>query len=130
MLRREHPGASYRGHIGAGGRALTRGSVELRNVSEACNLRRLTASLDRDGDLVIEGLDAGDEVERFFGFREYEWIWTIRAEHVPGLLRALGASSDVLSALEERFSGDRAAGLKAFLEEHDVPHEVWSRVGD
>ena len=46
------------------------------------------------------------------------------------LLRALGASSDPLSALEEQFSGDRAAGLKAFLEEHDVPHEVWSRVGD
>ena len=109
---------------------MTRGTVELRHVSEANDSRRLTASLGPDGDLVIEGLDAGDEVERIFGFREYEWVWTIRARHVPRLLRALGASSDVLSALKERLSGDRAAGLKAFLEEHDVPHEVWSRVGD
>lgn len=89
---------------------MTRRSVELRNVSAANDLRRLTASIDRDGNLVIEGLDAGDEVERIFGFREYEWIWTIRAHHVPRLLRALDASSDALSALNERFGGDRGGG--------------------
>jgi hypothetical protein len=46
------------------------------------------------------------------------------------LLRALGSSSDVLSSLSDRFSGDKAAGLKTFLDSHDIPHETWSRLGD
>lgn len=109
---------------------MTRYSVVLRNIDEVGNLRRLTASLGHGGDLEIEGLDVGDEVERIFGFREYEWVWTIRAVDIPKLLAALGASSDPIEALSERFAGERAADLKAFLVDHDVPHEVWSRVGD
>ena len=82
------------------------------------------------GDLVIEGQDLGDAVESYFGVREYEWIWTIRARDLPSLLNALGPSSDVLAGLSERFSGDNAADLKSFLDSHDIPHEVWSRMGD
>jgi hypothetical protein len=102
----------------------------LRDVRDDQGTRYLGASLTAEGDLVIEGQDRGAGVERIFGVREYEWAWTIRAGNVPALLRALGSSSDVLSTLSGRFSGDKAAGLKTFLDSHGIPHETWSRLGD
>jgi len=104
--------------------------VILRSTRTAGNSRFLQASMTDDGDLVISGQDLGDEVERIFGVREYEWTWTVRSSDVPELATALGTPSGVLEALTAQFSGDGAAGLKAFLEEHQVPHEVWSRLGD
>ena len=105
-------------------------SVVLRDVRDAQGTRHLQATLTDMGDLVIEGQDLGDGVEQIFGVREYEWIWTIRARDLPSLVGAMGATSNVLAMLSERFSGDNAAGLKSFLDSHDVPHEVWSRMGD
>jgi hypothetical protein len=109
---------------------MTGKSVVLRNVRDSQGTRHLEATLTGKGDLVIEGQDLGDGVEQIFGFREYEWIWTIRARDLPSLLEAMGATPNVLAALSERFSGDNAAELKSFLDSHDVPHEVWSRMGD
>jgi hypothetical protein len=109
---------------------MTGKSVVLRNVRDAQGTRHLQATLTGEGDLVIEGQDLGDGVEQIFGVREYEWIWTIRARDLPSLLDAMGGSSNVLATLRERFSGDNAAELKSFLDSHDVPHEVWSRMGD
>lgn len=105
-------------------------SVVLRRVSEPGNSRTLTATLAENGDLVIEGQDLGDEVERIFGMREYEWIWTVRARDLPRLLDALGATSGLLAAMKARFSGDRAADLMRFLDDHAIPYETWSRMGD
>jgi hypothetical protein len=106
-------------------------SVVLRNTRDPEEgSRHLQASMTAVGDLVIEGQDLGDSVERALGVREYEWIWTVRAPHVPVLASALGGPGDVLSALEERFRGENAAGLKSFLDSQGIPHEVWSRMGD
>jgi hypothetical protein len=69
-------------------------------------------------------------VEAVFGFREYEWVWTIRARDVGKLREALGAGTDVLSALGEQFSGDQAAGLQGFLDSQGIAYKAWSRVGD
>lgn len=104
-------------------------SVVLREIQDQDGTRRLSAGLEGDG-LVIRGWDYGDGVERFFGYREYEWVWTVRAQHLPALLSALGAEDDVISALEQRFSGDRSGEIGSFLEEHGIPYESWSRVGD
>lgn len=104
--------------------------VVLRNVQEAGDIRYLGAILTGDGELKIEGQDVGDDVEEIFGYREYEWVWTIRSEDVAALLKALGKSSDPLSALEAQFSGEDAGKLKAFLDTNEIPHEAWSRVGD
>ena len=82
------------------------------------------------GDVRIEGSDFGDGVERALGVREYEWAWTIPSATVPALLRALGAASNVLAALEDQFSGDNAALLGPFLEAHEIPTNHWSRLGD
>lgn len=105
--------------------------VVLRNQHDADGgWRHLDATVTAKGDVCIEGQDVGDEVERLLGAREYEWAWTIRAQHVPALLAALNATDGVIAALKRRFSDDQAAGLKSFLDEHDIPHESWSRMGD
>ena len=104
--------------------------VVLRAVSDARDLRHLEASLTKKGDLVLEGRDYGDAVEQIFGVREYEWAWTIRVADIPILLKAMGHSTGVLSALMKRFSGEKAGELKSFLDSQEVPHETWSRVGD
>ena len=105
-------------------------TVVLRDIDDAQGIRYLEASLSSDGELRIEGQDLGSGVEEIFGLREYEWVWTVRAHNVPKLLRALGAKSDVLSALSERFTGERADELMPFLDSQGIPYEVWSRIGD
>ena len=107
-------------------------SVALRDVRDEQGIRFLGASFAADGTLTIEGHDIGDGVERFFGpgNREYEWVWTIQAQHLPQLATALGANDDLLAAMAARFTGDRAADLQPFLDEHGIPYDHWSRVGD
>lgn len=106
-------------------------SVTLRDVQDADGRRRLVARLDADGDVVIEGWDYGDGVEKIFGYREYEWVWTLAATDVPALLQALEApDDDVIGVLGRRFRGDAAADLGSFLESHGIEVEAWSRIGD
>ena len=92
--------------------------------------RYLEASINAKGDLVIAGQDLGSEVEGLFGFSEYEWAWTISARDCDNLLAALGSESDLLTALGERFSGNRAGGLQSFLESEGIEFEAWGRIGD
>jgi hypothetical protein len=106
-------------------------SVTLRDIRDSDGSRYLAATLTDDGSLTVEGQDIGAGVERFFGAgnREYEWVWKVLPDDVPRLAAALESGPDPLSALAERFSGDDAAGLARFLEEHEIPFETWSRVG-
>jgi hypothetical protein len=105
--------------------------VTLRESRDKDGRRQLSASLQGDGALLIEGQDIGPGVERFFGpgLTEYEWAWIIRPSGVKALKLAL-ARGDVLTALRERFSGDAAADLQPFLEDNGIPYEPWSRVGE
>lgn len=109
---------------------MTSSHVILRKVNDSDGSRLLEASVNPSGDVVIEGRDYGSGVERIFGVREYEWIWTIPAAMVPALLHALEASDDVLSALSRHFSGDNAAELGSFLEANGIAAARWSRLGD
>ena len=106
--------------------------VTLRDTRDEGGSRHLVASLQRDGTLLIEGRDSGPGVARFYGpdLTEYEWAWTIRPPDVKTLKQALASGDDVLAALQDRFSGDAAAGLQTFLDDNDVPYEPWSRVGE
>ena len=106
------------------------GRVVLREERSKTDIRHLSAGYAANGDLRIEGQDLGDGVQRIFGYREYEWGWTIWAADLPKLAEALGVTSDVLKALAASYSGDNAANLGAFLEDHGVPFETWSRIGD
>ena len=109
---------------------MTTSHVVLRDVKDPDGSRLLEATLTSEGDLVIEGRDFGAGVERIFGVREYEWVWTIPAASVGSLLHALQATSDVLSALKDRFSAENASELGAFLESHGIATDRWSRLGD
>jgi len=111
-------------------RRMTTSHVVLRDVKDPDGSRLLEATLTSEGDLVIEGWDFGAGVERIFGVREYEWVWTIHAASVGALLHALQATGDVLSALKDRFSAENASELGAFLESHGIATDRWSRLGD
>ena len=104
-------------------------SISLRNTSDAGGSRYLDASIQPNGDLLIEGQDLGPAVEEFFGVGEYEWKWTVTAEDCERLRAALG-TTDLLAGLVEQFSGDKAAGLDDFLLANDIPYDVWTRLGD
>ena len=71
-----------------------------------------------------------DGVERVFGYREYEWVWTVKARDVPRLREALGDPPVLTEALLGKFRGDAAADLGPFLDSKGIPYETWSRVGD
>jgi hypothetical protein len=118
------------GHEDPPGAAEARREVVLRDQRDEDGTRYLGAYLDGP-DLVISGQDLGQGVSRVFGedLTEYEWTHTVRAEHVPRLVEALGAppGTHVLDALEG-FAGARAAEVEQRLAQ--VPKEFWSRVGD
>ena len=101
--------------------------VTLRDEDGPGGTRHLSARIAQNGDLQIIGQDLGRSVEGFWGGREYEWSWTVRAEHLPALEAALGGP--VLAGLAARFSGPSAIQLDDFLDAH-VPISRWSRVGD
>jgi hypothetical protein len=105
-------------------------TVVLRNEKTTTDSRYLSARLTEEGDVVFEGHDLGDAVENFFGEREYEWSWTVKALNVPKLAAALGTPGDILSAIRDRFSHERANEIEPFLNQHSIPYETWSRIGD
>ena len=109
-------------------------TINLRNERSAKGGSFLIAVLTEEGDLRIEGQDLGDGVEEFWGTgnREYEWNLTVRALHLPRLTSVLGGheGGDVLSLLASRYAQDPRCASRTFLEEHGVPVEFWSRVGD
>lgn len=109
-------------------------TVILRQTKKDTGSRYLAAFLNEQGDLVFEGQDLGAEVEAYWGRGcfEYEWTWTIKAEHLLLLFDALSVptENDILAALTDNFNEDKAAGIKGFLDREAIPHEVWSRIGD
>lgn len=102
--------------------------VVLRDIEDRLGIQHLQATLTPDGDLVFEGQDIEKGVEETLGSKEHEWAWTIRAPDIAALLQAMGTTGDMLSALKERFSGEKAADIKSFLEGHGIPHDFWSRM--
>jgi len=109
---------------------MTVNSVVLRDTRDESGTRYLEASISPNGDLIISGQDLGPGVEEILGVYEYEWVWTIAASDCGQLLGALGAHTDLLSALSERFSGERDNELQSFLESAGVRYESWARAGD
>lgn len=109
-------------------------TITLRDERAGKDTRHLWARVEASGDLVIEGQDLGPGVESFWGagLSEYEWTITVRAPDVPKLIAALGGrdGDGVLSLLAARFREDDRYASKGFIEEHAVPLEFWSRVGD
>ena len=105
-------------------------NIILRQVNNPGDYRFLGAEINSLGDLVIKGQDIGSEVEQIFGFREYEWCWTIKVENILLFQKAIAEEGEILELLEKHFSNDNAAGLHEFMQKHEIPFESWSRIGD
>ena len=105
-------------------------SIILRQENQVDDYRFLGAEINSNGDLLIKGQDIGSGVESVFGFREYEWCWTIQAVNIAKFEQAITGDGEILELLEKHFSQEKAAGLQQFLQKHENPFESWSRVGD
>ena len=104
--------------------------VVLRDTRDEGGTRYLEASIGSNGDLIFSGQDLGPGVEGFFGASEYEWVWTVAASDCKQLLEALASTTDLLEAVSNKFSGERASDLQPFLKSAGIPYDAWSRVGD
>lgn len=104
--------------------------VILRQEKSKTDYRYLRAEIKENGDLAFEGQDLGSGVEGAFGASEYEWYWTVKAQDIPKLQKAIGSRSNILKSLEKSFSGQNAAKLYEFMQDNEIPFESYSRVGD
>jgi hypothetical protein len=113
---------------------VTARKVILRNTSDADGPRYLGARITDVGDLRLEGQDLGPGVERVFGegLTEYEWLFTVLAEHLEDAVVALGGDpgADPLTVVEAFFASGRGHEFGPVLRDAGVPVEFWSRVGD
>ena len=80
------------------------------------------------GALRIEGQDLGPITRPVSPDGEYEYFYTVMAEHIPALVVALGGKpgDDILTVLEQRWSGRRSYRLSAAIQESGVPYEFYS----
>jgi len=101
-------------------------SVSLRAEHDGEDHRYLDAYVDDAGDLVLAGQDLGPATKLVSDNGEYEWFRTIRSEHVPALVFALGgdAGADVLGVLAAAWTGPASYDLEALLRDGAVPSDV------
>jgi len=86
----------------------------------------IDAAVNAEGDLQIRGHDIAPVAAFFDG--EYEWWYTVVADHVPALVTAFGGQpgSDILELLEGKYSGAGAYNLAHDLRASGVEHTFWS----
>ena len=106
--------------------------IVLRDTQDGDGRRQLSAYLQSDGTLLIEGHDMGPGVARTLGpdITEYEWAISIPSSGVQRLKLALSCQDDILAAVLNRFSGDASGELQGFLDKHAGPYDFWSRAGE
>ena len=90
--------------------------------------RRIWASLDFDGNLVVSGQDIGPKVARFFGTNEYEFAYTVPKEYFQEFFLILGleSSDDPLEVIKH-FNGLNYEKLADALANETMPVKFWSR---
>ena len=75
----------------------------------------LTAKVDENGDLILEGQDLGEFVQEQFGDSDFEFSLKVKAEYKDTIL---------LNLIKEKFAND--SEFKAWLDEKQIPSEFWS----
>ena len=105
--------------------------VNLRKEHHGPDHRYLSASLNIDGSLLIEGQDLGPSTAIVSSDGEYEWARTILPEHFPALLALLDApaNADILDVLEKHWTGQRSYELERRIRESDIPSNLWTYGG-
>lgn len=89
--------------------------LEIRDEKARGGYSTLLAKIDDHGALVLEGCDAGKDMEKFFGDGDFEYWLTIPAEFKDTVL---------LHLIKERFTS--AHDMRAWLEQKGIPCEFTS----
>jgi hypothetical protein len=91
--------------------------------------RYLSAYLDSDGRLHLDGEDFGPKIRIVTTRDSYEYEQTIEAEDVPKLCELLGGGPDehILEVLARDWCGDRADYLGDVLRESDIDVALYVR---
>jgi hypothetical protein len=102
-------------------------TVSLRAEHDGPDHRYLSATLNSEGALVIEGHDLGPKTEFVSSDGEYEWSRTILREHIPQLLILLDepGDADILSILERHWTGPKSYELEDRIRDSDIPSALW-----
>ena len=84
--------------------------------------RYLTAWVDEQGRLHVDGQDFGPATAVVSSRGEYEWFHTIAAADVPRVLVLLGADADadILDVLERDWTHDRSGAFERLLSDSDI----------
>ena len=105
-------------------------TVILRNEHHGRDSRHLSARLDADSNLVIEGQDLGPGTAPISRDGEYEYSHTVLREHIPQLLALLNAPHDaeILGVLTEHWTGMQSYELERLIASGAVPTQFssWS----
>ncbi|MEM7102308.1 MAG: hypothetical protein AAF502_04180 [Bacteroidota bacterium] len=98
----------------------------------------VAATINDDGDLIIEGYDIGDIVKELKGDLDYEYYLIVRKRDKKELLRSLNLTfkkwtqkedKQLVQALDQKFAGRHAfSAIKQHLEKNDIPFDsfFWS----
>ena len=99
----------------------------MREEASGDDRRYLTASLSEAGDLTLEGQDLGPSTSIVSSDGEYEWLQTVRVEHLLVFRHRLGIdeAEDLLDSLARNWNGARSYDLEAVLRSGDVPCETF-----
>ncbi len=95
-------------------------------------MRYVWLRLTKDGYLILEGLDLGGAVDKFWGTSEYEWAWSLNPEPLGSFLELLGVvvskPADLLKSVGAALNAlDRTQIEKMF---EAAGATFWSRAGD
>jgi len=89
--------------------------------SESRDQRVVSVFFDDHGNLVIEVVDSGPLVEKFFGDSDYEFWYRVAADRVDELATRLGSDrAKILETIEEQWLGEKFYELEAILREPGI----------
>lgn len=110
---------------------MTERRIVLRAEHHELDSRYLSAYLNANGALVIEGQDLGSGTWPVSADDEYEWFHTIAAADIPVLLELLRAppGANILDVLSARFTGRQSYELERIIRESGIPVRTWTWSG-
>lgn len=89
----------------------------------------VTATIDEDETMLVEGYDIGQLAEKYWGDSDYEYSMKLRPPSVEKLKAVFELSGDdaLLAEIQRRFGGALAfSTFKSFLDQNDVEYEYFS----
>lgn len=102
--------------------------LNLREEHDGSDSRYLSARLNYDGSLLIEGQDLGRKTAIVSSDGEYEWGWSILPQHLPQLLALLNApaNADILDVLKKHWTGEQSYELERRIRESNIQSHFWT----